>query len=512
MGDVLDILDAGRPTGDAPPVAKRGPKPKPPKPAGIQRRKPEGMHRELFALLNTSDSDAPLLPTDFAIQSQTTCYKQVRANLSIKKPRRWLWTPFLNPARKDHLQLYHWRRVTDPNDPPKEYQFAKYNVKIDSHIPKYDEKEYNTFLICDQWTKEETDYLIEMCTKFDLRFIVIHDRWDKKKYPTPRTVEDLKERYYYIYNQLAKARSFMDAPKLKEYDSKHERMRKQQLINLYNRTKEQIEEEENLLNEQKKIDQKKKERERKTQDLQKIMDAAGRSVPENKRTETHQPQVGRPSGSGMRGMPGRRPGRGAGRPSRDSLAAAAAHMAPHIPSTSASLLESNTLTIKFPDFKTSGSSLRSQRLKLPTSLGSKKMKALEQMIQELGLDQFPMPTEGVCQSFNELRGDLLLLYELKINLANTDFEIQAIKNQLAAVGKPELVPDDNTLASTTTTNTTPATTTTSGVNLNQSGDQSETSSRDISDVIDLNAVNTPGRKRKAALEQSNVLRKLKKTL
>lgn len=171
-----------------------------------------------------------------------------------------------------------------------------------------------------------------------------------------------------------------------------------------------------------------------------------------------------------------------------------ASMTPHITGTAASLLEANTMGIKFPDFKTSGTSLRSQRLKLPTSLGTKKMKALEQMIHELGLDQFPMPTETICQNYNDLRSELLLLYEIKVNLANTDFEIQSLKTQLAAV-KPELVPAEETaLDSSTTTSV------------------QETSSRDISDVIDINAVNTPGRKRKAALEQSNVMRKLKKTL
>lgn len=497
MADVLDILDANRPQVDDTPIAKRGPKPKTPKPPPIQRRKPEGMHRELFALLNTSDSDTPLLPTDFGLTTNPTVYKQVRANLSIKKPRKWLWTPFLNPARKDHLQLYHWRRITDPNEPPKEYQFAKYNARIENHIPKYDEKEYNMYIHCDQWTKEETDYLMEMCSRFDLRFTVIKDRWDKRRFPTERTVEDIKERYYFVYNQLAKARAFMEQAKLKEYDSQHERKRKQQLINLYNRTKEQIEEEANLINEMKKIEQKKRERERKTQDLQKIMDAAGRSAQEHKRSSVgganesgHSSNVGRPSGSGMRGMPGRRPGRGAGRPSRDSIAS----LTPHISGTAATLLEANTVGIKFPDFKTSGTSLRSQRLKLPTSLGTKKIKALEQMIHELGLEQFPMPTESICQNYNDLRSDLLLLYEIKVNLANTEFEIQSIKNQLAAV-KPDLVPaDEPALDQSVATSTL------------------DTSSRDISDVIDINAVNTPGRKRKAALEQNNLFRKMKKAL
>jgi DNA methyltransferase 1-associated protein 1 len=41
--------------------------------------------------------------------------------------------------------------------------------------------------------------------------------------------------------------------------------------------------------------------------------------------------------------------------------------------------------IKFPEFKASGVFLRSQRMKLPPSVGQKKSKAIEQMLTELGL-------------------------------------------------------------------------------------------------------------------------------
>ena len=41
------------------------------------------------------------------------------------------------------------------------------------------------------WSREETDQLFELCQRFDLRFIVIADR-----FPTARSVEDLKSRYY----------------------------------------------------------------------------------------------------------------------------------------------------------------------------------------------------------------------------------------------------------------------------------------------------------------------------
>lgn len=497
MSDVLDILETSRPNIEetpTAPIAKRGPKPKAPKPPPIVRKKPEGMHRELFALLNTCDSDAPLLPTDYGLPVHNE-YKQTKANLGLKQPRKWKLKEFTNSARKDSLILRHWERQDVTRE---DYLFAKYNTKIDSHIPKYDDNEYNSHLICDQWTKEETDHLMQLCSRFDLRFMVIHDRWDRTRFKVPRDVEDLKERYYFVHNQLAKSRTTrtIDTPKLKPYDAEQERKRKQQLNNLYNRSKEEIEEEASLLNELRKIDQKKKERERRMQDLQKQMDADRSASDHHHRRSDHSTpaSVGRPSGSGMRGMPGRRPGRGAGRPSRDSIASL--NNTSQSSSVAMGPLELNTINIKFNDFKTSGTSLRSQRFKLPPSLGSKKLKALEQMTHELGLDQMPMPTEEICQQFNELRGDLVLLYELKVNLANTEFEIQSLKNQISVV-KPGLVPDEPATDQSTANSSTP-----------------DTSARDISDVIDINTVNTPGRKRKAALEQSNVIRglKMKRTL
>ena len=49
----------------------------------------------------------------------------------------------------------------------------------------------------------------------------------------------------------------------------------------------------------------------------------------------------------------------------------------------------DTAGIKFPDLKSSGTSLRSSRMKLPSSLGQKKVKAVEQMLQEVGIDVTP---------------------------------------------------------------------------------------------------------------------------
>lgn len=47
------------------------------------------------------------------------------------------------------------------------------------------------FWIWQKWSKEETDQLFDMCQRFDLRFVVIADR-----FPSSRSVEELKHRYY----------------------------------------------------------------------------------------------------------------------------------------------------------------------------------------------------------------------------------------------------------------------------------------------------------------------------
>ena len=72
-------------------------------------------------------------------------------------------------------------------------------------MPTYSDMEYQQHLHDDNWSRQETDYLFEMCKRFDLRFIIISDRWDREQYPS-RSVEDLKERYYNICNILTKVR------------------------------------------------------------------------------------------------------------------------------------------------------------------------------------------------------------------------------------------------------------------------------------------------------------------
>ena len=79
-------------------------------------------------------------------------------------------------------------------------------------------------------------------------------------------------------------------------------------------------------------------------------------------------------------------------------------------------------------------------MKLPASIGQKKMKAIEQVLEELGIEFNPMPTDDVVVHFNELRQDIVLLYELKLALANCDYELETLRHRLETVAPGKAPP------------------------------------------------------------------------
>lgn len=74
-------------------------------------------------------------------------------------------------------------------------------------------------------------------------------------------------------------------------------------------------------------------------------------------------------------------------------------------------------------------------MKLPSSVGQKKIKAIEQILTEQGVDLNPMPTEEIVQMFNELRSDLVLVYELKQAYSNCEYEQQMLRHRYDALLK-----------------------------------------------------------------------------
>ena len=97
--------------------------------------------------------------------------------------------------------------------------------------------------------QEETEYLLTLCERFDLRFVVIADRysWPPGGHPgRARAIEDLKARYYALAAALTVARAgerllAANQPLVRTpYDAQRERERKEYLRMSFARTPQQV--------------------------------------------------------------------------------------------------------------------------------------------------------------------------------------------------------------------------------------------------------------------------------
>ena len=219
------------------------------RPAGTSTKKPEGISRELYALIGPS---APSL----AAQLAKPRLKQ-KPNLGATTNSKWEWRPFKNGARSDSLRLYHW--VKQGSGADNDYPFAKYNVDTVSYT--YTSEEYTELLRDDNWTKEETDYLFALVKEYETRWYVVHDRYEYPSGPT-RSLEDIKDRYYSICRKLVRKRPWPGDEMAKsqllatfDFDKDKETTRKKYLESLDQRTPEEIAEEEALFIELKRLEQ-----------------------------------------------------------------------------------------------------------------------------------------------------------------------------------------------------------------------------------------------------------------
>ena len=122
---------------------------------------------------------------------------------------KWVWSNFNNPARTDDFNFSHWQRTEDVD---KDYEYAHFNKKI--NIVEYTQEEYDKFIkdLDPYWSQEETNYLWDLCRRFDLRFITVHDRYDENY---NRTIAELKHRYYSVARKVLESRREFDHPIMK---------------------------------------------------------------------------------------------------------------------------------------------------------------------------------------------------------------------------------------------------------------------------------------------------------
>lgn len=284
--DVRDVLNL--PSDDLTPRPSKKQK------TAAPRHNLKGLAREVQNL----GGDNPI-----AIVPEVSLYKKRR--FANRKPAaKWELKQFKNSARSDQsLILRHWKRKTEPGQPgesadgesteeankenaeegsrteetAEDSAFAKFNVKV--QIPEYNDEQYNAKLQSDDWTKEETTYLMELVRDYDLRWPVIWDRYDFSPTPPegtdtngsnsavvpavkPRDMEDLKARYYEVaakMMELQKAIQYMTQPEwdlhqtMVNFKPEQERERKKFALNSMSRSKEEAKEEESLLIEVKRI-------------------------------------------------------------------------------------------------------------------------------------------------------------------------------------------------------------------------------------------------------------------
>ncbi|XGW22402.1 hypothetical protein V3C99_004990 [Haemonchus contortus] len=369
-------------------------------------KRPEKMHRELYNLIGSSDvkEASTVVPTEIR-----RGFAQLNAQLGGRPVRKYKWVPFTNEARNDSLQLYHWQRV-DKLESPEPYPFAKFNKVIS--IPDFTDEEYEKYFKVDKWTLEETRHLFDVCRRFDIRWPIVHDRYDREKYGL-RSMEDLKERFYAIVNEIALLKDPTCEPIC--FDADHERRRKEQAIKLYNRTKSQVKEEEYLAAELKKIEARKKERERRAHDLQKLIN-------------TVDPPAS-PSVSGVCMSPAMGKKKSVFRQKGNSTLTSASNNVIVNP------VDVAVSSIRFPEFKSAGAHLRSQEMKLPTNIGQKKLKNIEVVLNKCKLDLNPMGLDTVVAAYNEFRSLVIALQEMKTMLQSTEFELESARGRLIEEGK-----------------------------------------------------------------------------
>jgi DNA methyltransferase 1-associated protein 1 len=241
-----------------------------------------------------------------AIVPEISSFKKRR--FGTRKPAaKWEMRSFNNSARGDEsLVLRHWRRQTEgrPTTQAEEgdgvsaedkmetdeksvdmedSSFAKFNVKVD--VPQYSEDQYNSTLANKEWTKDETDYLMDTVRDYDLRWPLVWDRYDYEPKPLVtaeggeeadttnpstaivpvrkvRSMEDLKSRYYEVAAKMMavqKPVQYMNPAEynlhkvMNDFNPADETRRKKFAEAQLSRSKEEAREEESLLIEVRRI-------------------------------------------------------------------------------------------------------------------------------------------------------------------------------------------------------------------------------------------------------------------
>ncbi len=159
------------------------------------------------------------------------------------------------PSRRWHLKDRRWKAV---NQKEPERTFTQYDVHVET--PSYDDEVYENNLTHNEWTKDETDYLMSVYREANGKWPIIVDRYDYEG--STRSMEDLKSRFYTVSATVLRlqtpissmtASDFTLYETLSKFNPKQEASRKQLAEGHLYRGRHEVDEESVLLNELQRI-------------------------------------------------------------------------------------------------------------------------------------------------------------------------------------------------------------------------------------------------------------------
>ena len=378
-----------------------------------------GLQREVYQL--TGSTAPPLMP-EFPVVERK------------RAPRiRYRIRPVVNAAHPAGaaLSLRHWTRVSGlaPDADAAEYPFARFNKRLKTLM--YTEEEYARCLArlqpdapSEPWSRDETDLLFRLCERFDLDFVVIADRWPGRPASAgaapaarPRTVNELKDRYYTLVRRIMEYRAKTGAPPPRgplqkhcqailanAYDVEYENRRKAQLERQYRRSNAEVREEERVSRQAQEILLERKRRDRERARMERLL---GVRWGENGEA-TAEPPAAPSEGEAAAPERPRRP-RPAGR--GDS-----------VPVRSESMRRPKPLT--------PGPMARSSLMLAPITQSQRLQRRVDQLLDELGVGIRPTPTADICEQFDALRGDILRLLETQRLVRRKEEEVRQLQSRL----------------------------------------------------------------------------------
>ena len=402
MSDAADILGIKQsaPTSSAQVAVQLMADTAKPKPSSSKHmKKPKGMSREVFDLIGRDkDSLVPAMQSNAAVAAGAFKSKRVSA---LKG--KWIWAPFTSSARpKDEVNktFYHWVKADVQYI---DYPYAKFNVKMD--VVHYTDEEYEHLLKSDKWTRAETDHLMYVCYKYELRWPVVVDRYSML--PSRRT-EEIQERYLSVVSKIRAHRtgSHEGAPMAKNeasttFDVAAERARREQLDCLFRKSKQDEAEEVKLREELKLLDVllKTKKGGRGGAGASTALAAAG-------------------------GGESRVLGKGATAETKQVAAAAVAN---------AMAYSSSPFTLPLPPDHSPAPGkpcLQSTRLvggDEQSGLSRVLLKKMQSLLKELGAPEAPLPTRAVCDAYDTVKKDAVTLLSLHNAIQRKEKELAALK-------------------------------------------------------------------------------------